>query len=128
MSAPLSPELVPQAPEAPPPRDGAGAPSPAAAALAQVCRLLRPCSARTRKAALLRGPVLDVLQEAAGPVPGTSADADALLGPLHRLHHKHKGEQIRASALRRLELLDQPSPPGLRECLRQLLAPAEQVE
>jgi hypothetical protein len=237
MNVPLSPELVPQAPEAPSSRDGTGAPSPAEETLAQVCRLLRlwsagdapgpeqdctallgwleanteavagcmlpaliegfelyrrdqwlhyaasiatvwgrwtggelerptyevsePASAASnrlrlrratpfgppevaefltafadaeearrlqdRKAALLRGTVLDVLHEAICRVRGTSTDGDALLGPLHRLHHKHKGEQIRASALRLLELLDQPSPPGLRECLRQLLAPAEEV-
>jgi hypothetical protein len=81
-----------------------------------------------RKAALLRGTVLDVLHEAVGRVRETAAAGDGLLGALRRLHHKHKAEQIRASALRRLGLLDQPSPPGLHECVRRLLAPAEEVE
>jgi hypothetical protein len=81
-----------------------------------------------RKAALLRGTVLAVLHEAVCRARGTSGDGDALLKPLHRLQHKHKGEQIRARALRRPGLLEQPCPSGLRACLHQLLQPSGEVE
>jgi hypothetical protein len=81
-----------------------------------------------RKAALLRGTVLDILLEAFRTARGPSADGDALLDPLHQFHRQHKGDQIRAHALRRLALLDQPPPPGLLACLRQLLQPTEEIE
>src|SRR6516225_9750450 len=60
MNAPQSPELVPQAPQASPSHDGAGASSPAAEALGQVCRLLRLWSA--------------------GGAPGPEEDCTPLLG------------------------------------------------
>jgi hypothetical protein len=81
-----------------------------------------------RKAGLLRGVVVDILYQAACTARGRTADGEDLLGPLQRLHQRHRGEAIRAAGLRRLGLLDQPLPAGLQACLRQLLLPAEEVE
>jgi hypothetical protein len=81
-----------------------------------------------RKAWLLRGVIVDVLYEAACHAGGAAGDGEDALAPLRRLHQRQRGEAIRSAALRRLALLDQPPPGGLRACLHQLLLPAERVE
>ena len=81
-----------------------------------------------RKAALLRGAILDAIREAILRICEASTNGPDLLGPLHGLHQQRKGDQIHTSTLRRLAQLENPCPAGLRECLRQLLAPAEEVE
>lgn len=80
------------------------------------------------KAAALRGVATDLLWEAVRGAAGDAVARGGLLEPLRRLRQRHRGDQLRAAVVPRLAVLDQPPPDGLRDCLRQLLTAAGEVE
>jgi hypothetical protein len=72
-----------------------------------------------REAEQARGMTADVLHAALHPL----ADDEGLRHRLAALRERHRGEPLRAHALQLLTALEQPTPEGLRECLRRLLLP-----